>query len=84
MLVTKKSITFTGESTIDGTRVAGYQAVIDSTNPADMNLTSWQTDKEMYKQNRVQCRQDQADFEDAAYTLQDELIAEKAAAETTE
>lgn len=82
MLNMKKSITLTGESVIDGTQVAGYQAVIDSTNPTDMNLSSWQNNKELYKANRTQCRKDQADFEDAAYTLQDELIAEKEATVT--
>lgn len=82
MLNMKKSITLTGESVIDGTPVAGYQAVIDSANPTDMNLSSWQNNKELYKANRTQCRKDQADFEDAAYTLQDELIAEKEATVT--
>lgn len=79
MLTTKKSITITGQSVIDGTAAEGYQAVIDSENPEDMKLTSWQTNKNLYKANRAACREDSAAFEDAAYALQDELIAEKAA-----
>lgn len=82
MLTMKKSITLTGNSTIDGVIAEGYQAVIDSNNPEDMNISSWQADKAVYKANRTQCRADAAAFEDAAYELQDELIAEKAAAET--
>lgn len=84
MLNMKKSITLTGESMIDGVQAEGYSATINSENPEDITFSSWQTDKALYKANRVQCRKDAAEFEDAAYTLQDELIAEKAAAETTE
>lgn len=82
MLTTKKSITITGNSTIDGAVAESYQAVIDSGNPADMNISSWQQDKALYKANRAQCRKDAADFEDMAYELQDEMIAEKVAAAT--
>ncbi|MDY3249795.1 MAG: hypothetical protein SOX32_05535 [Candidatus Choladocola sp.] len=77
MLKTKKSITLTGNSVIDGVVVAGYQAVINSDDPNDMNISSWQQDKAMYTANRSQCRQDEAEFEDTAYALQDELLAEK-------
>lgn len=77
MLTTKRTVTITGTSTIDGVAAEGYQAVIDSNNPTDMTLSSWQQDKAVYKANRTQCRADAAAFEDAAYTLQDEMIAEK-------
>lgn len=79
MLNMKKSVTITGQSIVDGVVAEGYQAVIDSENPSDMNITSWQQDKAVYKANRAQCRADAAEFEDAAYELQDEMIAEKAA-----
>jgi hypothetical protein len=78
MLNIKKNVTLTGTTTIDGAQVAGYQAVINSEKPADMNLSSWQNDKALYKQNRTLCRQEQAEFEDAAYELQDKMIAENA------
>lgn len=78
MLTTKTSITITGQSIIDGTAAEGYQAVIDSENPEDMRLTSWQTNKNLYKANRAACRADSAAFEDAAYAMQDGLIAQKA------
>lgn len=77
MLNMKKSITLTGESMIDGAQAEGYSATINSDNPEDMTLSSWQVDKNLYKANRTKCRQDAADFEDAAYELQDRLIAEK-------
>lgn len=80
MLTAKKQITINGTSTIDGTAAENYQAVINEENPADMTLSSWQVDKELYKANRTECRRDKAAFEDAAYEIQDELIAEKEAA----
>lgn len=73
----KKSIILTSASTIDGVVAENYQATITSDNPEDMNLSSWQTDKALYKANRVQCRKDAAAFEDAAYAMQDAMIAEK-------
>lgn len=81
MLNITKSITLKGTSTIDGVVVEGYQAVINSANPNEMNISSWQQNKPLYKENRAQCRADKAEFEDAAYALQDELLAEKGAEE---
>lgn len=79
MLNMTQTITLNGNSTIDGVVAEGYTATINSDNPADMTISRWQADKEVYKANRTQCRKDSADFEDAAYALQDELIAERAA-----
>lgn len=81
MLKFEKKITLTGQSMIDGTIAEGYQAVIDSADPNNMNMTSWQANKALYKEHRAQCRQDECEFEEAAYALQDALIAEKEAAE---
>lgn len=75
MLNTEKSVTFSGKSVIGGKEVEGYTAVIKSDKPKDMVITSWQIDGATYKENRVQCRKDKADFEDAAYAIQDEMIA---------
>ena len=77
MLTTiKKNITLKATCTIDGQEVAGYSAIINSENPEDMNLSDWPISKALYKANRVQCRKDQAEFEDAAYALQDQMINE--------
>lgn len=75
-LTTKKEITLTGESKIDGVTAEVYRAVIDSNKPEDMTLTAVQRDKALYKANRTVCRADNAEFEDIAYTLQDALLAE--------
>lgn len=75
MLKTTKKITINGKSIIDNVEVCGYQAQIDESNPTNMSLSDWQINKELYKANRVDCRADLAEFEDYAYTIQDELIA---------
>lgn len=76
MLEMKKKTTITGKSVIDGVAVEGYSASIDSENPENMTLSSWQERKDLYKVNRETCRKDAADFEDAAYAIQDKMIAE--------
>lgn len=78
MLNIKKNITLTGESKIDGVVACGFRAVIDSEKPEDMTISSWQVNKNLYKANRAACRADEAEFEDAAYALQDELITANA------
>ena len=79
MLDTKKNITVTGSSSINGVKAIEFKATIDSENPENMSITNWQTNKTLYKENRTVCRADQAEFEDQVYALQDEMIAEKEA-----
>ena len=79
MLNTKKNITITGGSSIDGVKASEFKATIDSENPANMTITNWQTNKALYKANHDVCIADQKAFEEYAYTLQDEMIAEKQA-----
>ena len=73
----RKNITITANSQIDGKNVEGYSATINSDNLEDVNFSQYQTDKELYKLNRTQCRKDNAEFEDMVYTIQDQMIAEK-------
>lgn len=75
MLTTTKSITITGNSKIGDVVAESYSATINSDNPEDITLSSWQQDKATYKANRAQCRKDSAEFEDLAYQLQDEMLA---------
>lgn len=72
-LSTKKTITIEGQSMIDGVIAEGYRAVINSASPSEVNFSSWQQNKTLYKENRVQCRADRAEFEDMVYALQSEM-----------
>lgn len=74
-LTYKDMIQRVGYTTIDGVKVVQHTCVIDSANPQDMRVSMVKMDAEMYKTNREACRDDFAVFEDAAYQLQEELIA---------
>lgn len=76
MLKTNKNITLIGYSVVNESNVEGYQAVIKSENPYDMNVTKWGINEDLYKVNLVQCRKDYEDFQKMANNLQDELIAQ--------
>lgn len=74
MLSLQREITFTGRSVIGGVEVVGLSAKIKSDDPSNITFSSWQMNKELYKENREQCRKDEAEFEDKVYEAQDELI----------
>ena len=73
----KRNITLMGPSQISGKGAAGYTATINSDEPEEMSFSWYQIDKSLYKANREQCRKDQAEFEDYAYTVQDQMIREQ-------
>lgn len=78
-----ESIQRTGYTIIDGIKVVQHTCTISSENPEQMRVGMVKLDADMYKSNRATCRDDFAVFEDAAYALQEELIA-KASVEITE
>lgn len=70
-MLTNKRITIVADTEID-TKIATYGAVID-VEKMDMSMTSRYIDKEACKTYRDMVRADQADFEDAAYEIQEML-----------
>lgn len=81
MLTVKKSITITGNSTIDGTIAESFSVSLAYDDPKNIRINSVQVNKELAKENYKTCREDRIAFEAQAYEIQDELIA---AAEETE
>lgn len=71
----KDTIQRTGYTIIDEVKVVQYTCIIPSDKPQDMRLGITKLDPEMYKAHRDVCRADYAEFEDAAYQLQEELLA---------
>lgn len=69
------SIQRVGYTTIDGVKVVQHACTISSENPQEMRVTMTKLNTEMYKNHRDTCRDDFAIFEDAAYALQEELLA---------
>ena len=84
MLKISQKITIEGKSVIDGTIVSNFLASINSDDPSMMTLSSIQVDRAAYKEHRVEVRADEAEFEDYAYSVQDEMIAAIAAENATE
>lgn len=88
---TTKQITLKGQSvvtvadgdTIKEVVVKNFTCTIDSSSPENMTISDFYQGTEgkaLYKEHRVECRADEAEFEDSAYALQDQLIAENEAA----
>lgn len=69
------SITRIGYTIVDGVKIVQYNLVISMSNPNAMRCTAQRLKPELYKEHKDVCRADQAAFEDAAYELQDELLA---------
>ena len=81
MLSGVKKITIEEKSVINGAEIAGFRAVFSGAK--DITFLPYQINKEACKENRKELREDQADFEDYAYNLQEEMFGE-AKGETTE
>lgn len=75
-LTSEKTIKLISRSMIDGVVVESYTAEINSSNPEDIRFGNVIVDKALYKTHRTECRKDEAEHEDAAYALQDQMIAE--------
>lgn len=77
MLKKNKSISLTGESTINGQSVARFNANISSDNMEGSNSNSFNTyiyNRELYDANRREVRKDMADFRQYVFDQEDELI----------
>lgn len=83
-LTTSKSINLSGQSVINGVTVETYTASCSEANPKTMYIQQSTTKQELRKENRTQCRKDRDDFEELAYAMQDEMIANKGQVDSTE
>lgn len=70
-----------GYTTIDGVKVVQHNCTIQSDDPDKIRISMVKLNNDLYKANREVCRNDFAVFEDAAYALQEELIAENVVVE---
>lgn len=62
-LNTKKSISITGESKINGQQVIYLNANVTTDSAGNTNINQSITDQNLYRQNRVECRKDIDDFQ---------------------
>lgn len=78
MLKKNKSISLTGESTINGQLVARFNATVSSDESETSNSNSFNTyiyNRELYDANRREVRKDMTDFRQYVFDQEDELIA---------
>lgn len=73
-MVSNKRLTIVAETILDDAKIAAYGAVLNLEN-MELSLTSRYLDKEACKVNKEIVRADQAEFEDYAYLIQDQLKA---------
>lgn len=74
-LTYKDTIQRVGYTTIDGVKVIQHNCTISQDDPSKFHVSMVKLNAELYKENRDTCRSDFAVFEDAAYALQEELLA---------
>ena len=75
--VTNTSYSYTAESKVDDKVVLNFQANINVEDPKSITISTWKNSEMDYKDNRIQARKDQAEFEDMIYDKIDTLLAEK-------
>lgn len=75
--VTNTSYLYTAESKVDDKVVLNFQANINVEDPKSTTISTWKNSEMDYKDNRIQARKDQAEFEDMIYDKIDALLAEK-------
>ncbi|MCO8297288.1 hypothetical protein [Tetragenococcus halophilus] len=69
MLKTNKSITLTGNTTINDERVVYYRAEIS---PNDSRINQSIQNQELYDANKQECRQDFMNFTKEVYEIEDQ------------
>lgn len=75
-LNTKKSISITGESKINGQQVIYLNANVTTDSAGNTNINQSITDQNLYRQNRVECRKDIDDFQEKVWAAEDDFLAE--------
>lgn len=77
MLKKNKSISLTGESTINGQSVARFNATISSDRsegPNSNSINTYVNNQDLYEKNRREVRKDMADFRQYVFDQEDELF----------
>ena len=85
MLESKKSISLTGTSKINGKQIATFSASVYDDGTGNDTINTYIVDPADYAANKKQVRADLAEFQDLVWDAQDQLdteTAEKASAES--
>lgn len=72
--IKNKNVSLSGDSTVDGQVAFSFQAAINSTNPKEVQFSSWVNDHDLYKKKRKECNADYDAFQDEVYKVQDSML----------
>ena len=78
MLKTNKNITITGQSMVGDKQAVFMNANISTDGNSNASINTSITDEAAYAANKVACRKDIADFQEAVYAAQDEITTDNA------
>lgn len=76
-LQTKKAVTLTGTSTIEGQQVVYLSANVTTDNVGNTSITQNIQNQSLYRPNREECRKDVDDFQAQVWEVEDSLISEE-------
>ncbi len=74
MLKTNKSITLTGQSTVEGQQVVCMNATISTDGSNSGTVNRYIQNQELYNANKVEVRADMDEFDKKVYAIEDELL----------
>lgn len=77
MLAHSKSITITGTSSVNGIDVMTFNATVSTSGGSNSSTSSMVLREELYKENRVEVREDQEAFRKLVYSVEDSIVAEQ-------
>lgn len=71
----KDTIRRIGFTVIDDVKVVQYDCLMPTANPKDMKIVVLRLNEALYKANLITCKNDQAEFEEAARKLQETYLS---------
>lgn len=75
-LETKKSVSLTGSSVIDGKQVIYLSANVSTDNAGNTSISQSVQDQSLYRANLEECRKDVDKFQNEVWKIEDGLISE--------
>lgn len=84
LVMSDKIITIKGRSMIGDVEAAMFDATLNYANPVSMVTNLSIVNEQDYRDNIVQCRNDENEFRAYAQSLQDDILAETAETSETE
>lgn len=73
-MLQNQKIIIEAKSVVNETPIMGFRALIETNNPNEVTLLPWQINKEACKEYREIVREDQKEFEESVYKIQEKVL----------